>query len=204
MRATDFEVRNQTTLHLLIVGAAFLTYAFQPDDVVWALVKGHADRTLLERVVFGVGTLEIFSSAALRTWARVRLRYGSTCLYFGRIIFALGVGLLAPASGAAILLAGEGILVLRLLSRERENARATAIPQHSERYHFLQPRKPKSNWPDAFRRESSKWGLAFTMIAFTFTLKDRLAEVLSGVSFLVWFALNLPDYFRSTGSKRNA
>ena len=41
MRATDFEYRRQTLLHLIVVGLAFLTYAFQPDDVVWALVKHH-------------------------------------------------------------------------------------------------------------------------------------------------------------------
>jgi hypothetical protein len=198
MRATDFELRNQTLLHLLVVGAAFLTYAFQPDDVVWALVKGHTDRTLLERLVFAVGTLEICSSAALRTWARVHLRYRyADLLYLGRILFALGIGLLAPAAGAAILLVGEVILVVRLLNRERQ------LDPAVDTLHFLQPRKPAA-WRDAFRQESSKWGLAFTMIAFTFTLKDRLAEVLASASVLLWFALNLRELRRSLGKKRNA
>ena len=39
MSATDFEVRHQTLLHLLLVSLAFLTYLLVPDDIVWAFVK---------------------------------------------------------------------------------------------------------------------------------------------------------------------
>ena len=41
IRATDFEYRHQTLLHLFVVGVAFLAYAFQRDDIVWVLVIGH-------------------------------------------------------------------------------------------------------------------------------------------------------------------
>jgi len=188
MRATEFEVRHQTLLHLLVVGAAFLTYSFQPDDVVWALVKGHTDRALLERAVFGVGTLLIFGAAALETWERICAHSGR---YLGRILFALGIGLLAPASGSAVLLIGEGALILRLLGRDGEGASAISS-------------QFGANWGDALRRETSKWGIAFTMLVFTVTLKDRLAEVLAGASFLLWFALNLPDFLRSRKVGRDA
>src|SRR5271157_2696916 len=159
MKARDFEVRHQTLLHLLVVGAALLTYSFQPDDIVWALVKGHTDRALLERLVFGAGTLLIFSAAAFDTWARV---YAVSRRYFGRMIFALGIGLLTPASGTAILLLGEGVLILRLLGRDQPGIAPVS-------------RQIGGNWGDALRQESSKWGLALTMVVFTFTLKDRIA-----------------------------
>ncbi len=178
MKATDYEVRHQTRLHLLVVGAAFVTYAFQRDDVVWAAVKGHADSASLERVVFGLGTVLIFVSAASQTWAHVHIQYP---LYLARFAFALGIGLLAPVSGAVILLSGEGFLTLRLLARERVETCPVPLAE-------------------ALRRESSKWGLAFTMIVFTLTLRDRLAEMLAAASLLLWVALNVPDFVRSRKS----
>jgi hypothetical protein len=51
MRATDFEYRHQTLVHQLVV-AAFLAYAFQPDDVVSWLVKKSASAPW-----FGAGTV---------------------------------------------------------------------------------------------------------------------------------------------------
>jgi hypothetical protein len=36
-----------------------------------------------------------------------------------------------------------------------------------------------------------KWGLFLTMIVFTITLKDRIAEILAGVSVLLWIILNI-------------
>jgi hypothetical protein len=86
----------------------------------------------------------------------------------------------------------------------RERHIAPAAMKHPDMPHFLQSQKPTATLLDAFRRESSKWGLAFTMIAFTFTLKDRLAEVLASASVLLWFALNLRELRRSLGKKRNA
>jgi hypothetical protein len=188
MQASDLEVRHQTLFHLMVVGAAFLTYFFQPDDIVWVLVKGHADRALLERIVFGAGTFMIFGAAVFETWARIHI---PERLYLGRIIFALGIGLLAPASGTAILLIGESILILRLVARGHQDMSR------------LSPRL-STNWGDALRQEFSKWGLAFTMIVFTVTLKDRLAEVLAGASFLFWLVLNFPDFLRSIRTSRNA
>lgn len=139
MKATDFEYRHPTLLHLLVVGLAFLTYTFQPDDIVWALVRHHTTyRALLERLVFGTGALMIIGSATFQTWANAYCRpctvngtpslacdgpyrYVQCPLYLGRILFALGIGLLAPAVGTVILLTGEILLVLRLLALDRDS-----------------------------------------------------------------------------------
>jgi hypothetical protein len=224
MRATDFEYRHQTLLHLLVVGLAFLTYVIKPDDVVWALLKNHtAYRALLERLVFGTGTLMVVGSAVLQTWANAYRGLGAAnvspllacddryrCiqypLYLGRILFALGLGQLAPALGTVILLAGEMVLVLRLLCRDRVTIESS--PQYREHaapslrmYHLqLTAGTDGANWGRALRKEASKWGLAVTMIVFTVTLRDRVAEILAGASFLVWIGLNIPDFARSTGS----
>jgi len=222
MRATDFEHRHQTLLHLLVVGLAFLTYAFQPDDIVWALVKHHTIyRTLLERIVFGIGALEILCSAALLTWANgYRLSASNAdpllasdgvyrrledLTYVGRLLFALGIGLLAPISGTVILLAGEVALVVRLILRNRNGARLEGRSDQFVRSMrtWLSAQGVSARWKDAVRKEASKWGLAVTMTVFALTLRDRLAEILAGASLLLWFALNWSAFLRPSDSRRN-
>lgn len=218
IRATDFEYRHQTLLHLLVVGLAFLAYGFQRDDIVWALVKHHTVyRTLLERMVFGMGALQVLCSAALQTWAhacrfsaadvRVAAPAGEETyrrledwIYVGRLLFASGIGLLAPISGTVILLVGEVSLVARLFVR---NSNTTNLPAlHRDGILVSLPRRLPAHslsarWKYALRKEASKWGLAITMIAFTLTLRDRLAEILAGASFLLWLALNQSDFRRA-------
>ena len=225
MRATDFEYRHQTLLHLLVVGSAFLAYAFQRDDIVWVLVKHHTVYgTLLERIVFGVGALEVLCSAALQTWAHAyrfsaadvqvawpareeTYRRLEDLIYVGRLLFASGIGLLAPISGTVILLAGEVSLVARLFVR---NSKTTNLQGFHRDWifpslHRLRPAQSLSaRWKYALRKEASKWGLAITMIAFTLTLRDRLAEILAGASFLLWLALNLSDFRRPSSPDQNA
>lgn len=224
IQASDFEYRHQTLLHLLVVGLAFLAYAFQRDDIVWVLVKHHTIyRTLLERIVFGIGALEVLCSAALETWARA---YGFSAaevevaspardetyrrlehlIYVGRLLFASGIGLLAPISGTVILLVGEVSLVARLFVRNSNTTNLQALDRDRifPALHRLLPAQGLSaKWKYALRKEASKWGLAITMIAFTLTLRDRLAEILAGASFLLWLALNLSDFRRPSAPDQN-
>jgi protein-S-isoprenylcysteine O-methyltransferase Ste14 len=221
MRASDFEYRHQTLVHLLVVGLAFLTYAFQPDDIVWAFVKHHTIyRTLWERLVFGTGALMIVCSAAVQTWVwayRVpgasaensvsaeSYRYIGYPIYFGRLLFAFGIGLLAPMSGTAILLGGEIVLVLRLISRDRTNAGESSRTQEPAPFPSIVPaRALHANWKEGLRKEASKWGLAVTMIVFTLTLRDRVAEILAALSFLLWFTLNVRDLVLRRERNENA
>lgn len=221
MKATEFEYRHQTLLHFLVVGAAFLAYALQPDDIVWAFVKHHTtNRALLERLVFGTGTLMILGSAAFQTWATAyriprddtsnrelscdeSYRHVQHAFYFGRLLFALGLVLLAPISGTAILLLGENILVLRLTNRESLGSESRSeyvshVPSHSPRF---SENGIRVNWTSALRSETSKWGLAVTMLVLTVTLRDRVAEILAAAGFLLWAALNWPELARD---RRNA
>ena len=120
MKATDFEYRHRMLLHLAVVSIAFLTYLVDRDDILWALVRGHHDARLLERVGFTVATLLIGVGTALRTWGRARqlaegsdqgraferksysrhLRYR---LHVGNLIFAIGLASLAPFRDSSFL-----------------------------------------------------------------------------------------------------
>jgi hypothetical protein len=61
-----------------------------------------------------------------------------------------------------------------------------------------------ADWRMALRKQAAKWGLAMTMIVFTLTLRDRIAEILAAASFLAWVLLNIPDFVRSSGSNGHA
>jgi hypothetical protein len=174
MKASDFEVRHQRLLHQLLVLAAFLTYLVDRDDIVWLFIKnsgGHVRGR--ERAVFAIATMLFAVAAYLCTRARIHGR--SRAGYRGEFLYAIALGSLAPLAGFVILTAGEAIRLSRLAARGGGFAEKEAIP-----------------WTEALRAQAVQWGLLLTMIAFTITLEDRVAEILAGLSVLVWITLNLP------------
>jgi hypothetical protein len=204
MKATDFEYRHRAALHLSLVTFAFLTYAIDPDDIVWALVRDHPNPRLLERLLFAVATLLIGAGAALRTWARAQGKYppSSSPLarpnhairypeHVGNLLFSIGLASLAPLWGFMLLIAGESILVLRLIRFEQSAQTYPAAQVQTDAY-SRGSNNDSPVWRNAFRRESGKWGLFLTMIVFTLLLRDRIAEILAGASFLLWLVLNFP------------
>jgi len=217
MRATDFEYRHQTLIHLFIITISFLTYLTDRDDIVWAFARGTSHPRLLERLFFALAAVLIGGSGAIRTWARAykessnftdnspvrregpyrHIRYPEQ---LGNLLFSMGLGFFAPASGFVLLLTGEAIVFFRLIRREQEFRSAEthqAANPNSTPLLVLQG-GPVSTcgpmWSKAFRQESAKWGLFLTMIVFTILLRDRIAEALAGLSFLVWVLLNFGSY----------
>ena len=183
MKATRFEYRYQTLIHLTLVGLAVLTYLIDPVDIVWGLIRHHADNRLLEHIVFGVGAIELLSSAVLETWAIARpYRISQFPLRVARFLLASAIGLLLPISGAIILVGGDAILAFRLLLRDREDAADSD----------LCVRAAVGSWGVAFRTAASKWGLALSMIVFAWTLEDRIVEIGAALSVIAWLALKIP------------
>ncbi|HEX4810976.1 MAG TPA: hypothetical protein VH325_18705 [Bryobacteraceae bacterium] len=193
MRATKFEVRHQVLIHQLIIACAFLTYLFDRDDIVWKFVKESPASRELERTSFVIATVVLGAAAGISTWAsayrnqdlRANSKQSSHTgpyRYFryphsmGDLFYAIGLGSLAPVEGFVILLAGEAIRLLRLTLSDDELKYNTT--------------RTDRQWSGAFRIEAAKWGILLTMIVFTITLNDRVAEVLAGTSALVWMLLN--------------
>lgn len=200
MKAGRFEYKYRAVLHFGLLGASVLTYLIDRDDVVWRFVKEQPDSAMLERLFFALGTALIFGSAAIETRAWLRWRpalisgrpqrghlvaplHCEQPFYVARLLLSYAVALLLPLSGALLFVVGETLLVLRLLGSE-----ARISPPAAQ-----QPsRAGNSPAQAAFRNAASKWGLALTMVVFTWTMRDRIAEVGAALSFLVWLVLNLP------------
>jgi len=210
LRATDFEYRHQLLLHQMVVVAGVLTYLVDRDDIIWRFIKtATADVRLLERSLFAVATIFFGVSAWICTWASAHSQFDRATLqarpdaesalrplrrkhYLGEFLYALGLASLIPLYGSIILIAGEAIRLLRLSRRD------TVLVPGGQNVGLVQKSKPA--WGQAFGVEAIKWGLFLTMIVFTFTLRDRIAESLIGATILLWALLSL----RVPGRTRNA
>ena len=200
MKASDFEYRHQTLVHQLIVGAAFLTYLIDREDVVWRFVKDSPTPHRAERLIFIIATLLIALGAAICT--RARAHGTSHTRYLGELCYAIGVGSLVPLAGFVVLVGGEALRVFRLIRPDRQNSlepplsapRSLALPGAEE---------PNPGWRKAFRHEAVKWGILITMIVFVITLKDGYAEFLVVASFLVGTSFNVPIVGHSARAGRS-
>jgi hypothetical protein len=225
MKATDFEYRHRTLLHLAIVGAAFLTYLVDRDDIVWRFVRDSPSSRVLERIAFVVAAVLIGAGAVLCTWMRavtrsdgvgepdatIRVRTVRCFPYqysVGEFIFAVGLASLAPLWGFVILVGGEAIRIGRLILRERALGSAPALEGVST--DLVSPLQPEKG--DVFqaefavrsdrimRREGVKVGLFFTMTIFAITLVDRDAEIGAAASVLFGTFLNVRHVLRKQAS----
>jgi hypothetical protein len=209
MKATNFEVNHPILLHQAIVAAAFATYLADPEDIVWRFIKHSPNSRLLEHAIFLMATIFIGAGALLCTTANASsgnstagtakfspfifpARGSPDAGYFGEWIFAVGLASLAPFWGAVLLVAGEGLRLLRLARRDRIEFRSASLKSASEELISLPPQ-----WPRAFRLQAAKWGIFITMILFSIMLIDRLAETMAVASVTIWMLMNLPAWIRA-------
>ena len=204
MKASDFEYRHHTLVHQFIVVGAFLTYLLESDDIVWYFVKQSVRARALERVAFVIATLLIAFGASICTWARAcrrpdaelvlgPYRYFRYPRHLGEVVYAVGLGSLAPLSGFVILVAGEVVRVICLIRREND---------HREKFQTGVVLTFGSPWGNAFRQEAAKWCVLLTMIVFVITLKDRIAEILLVASVLIGLLCSAPVFSHSPDPTR--
>jgi len=162
---------------------------------------------LFQRFFFIVAAAFIAVGAAICTCARVCRRPESAIgmesyrhllrsRYFGGLLYAIGLASLVPLCGFIFLVAGETLRVFRLIQCEDTRTRnlllhtlptaSPLIPPAPQDFH--------SGWERPPGRKQSKGELLLTMVVFLITLKDRLAEVLAAVSFLIGLLFNAPIF----------
>ena len=123
-------------------------------------------------------------------------------LYLGTFMMSFGLGFLADRIGFVILVGLAAIRIARLIGREESELTKQQGSQFLD-YCRLVPRFLPSlaarvparglapRWGQAFVGELTMWGFFVMMIAFTITLRDRVAYALTGVTLLWWFARNV-------------
>jgi len=144
---------------------------------------------------------EVVHDTALHTETLVAdgpYRHVRNPLYLGTFLMSVGLGFLASRSGFLVLAVGAAIRILRLIGREE----AELEKKQGERFREFCRRVPKifpslgpsipaagmkPQWGQAFRGEAFMWGFFLTMVGFTLTLEDRVAQMLAGVTLVLWF-----------------
>ena len=137
----------------------------------------------------------VFDSAlhAERLVADGPYRHLRNPLYFGKILLAVGMALLASRTGAVVLILGNLLIVLRLIGREEtelaqsqgEAYRAflAAVPRL---WPSLRPRLPSGgmqpSWFQAFSGEAHFWIFAIDGFLFVWKKNGRLYFIILGVS----------------------
>jgi protein-S-isoprenylcysteine O-methyltransferase Ste14 len=218
-RASDFEFRNRFWLIGGIFGVAFFCYTIDHVNAAEALA-GLLGNVRGARAVLAVGAGLTVLAALVRSWAASYLR-GAVVhdtaihaeklvadgpyrrvrnpLYFGNILLALGMGLLASRTGYAIIVVGMTAFCLRLILREEAELRRSqgesyrqycaAVPRLVP---ALRARVPAGggapHWLDGFASESFIWGFVLGMAAFAATLNQVWLWILVAAGFAARFA----------------
>jgi hypothetical protein len=182
MKARAFEQRHPMLLRLCIYAAAFGTYVIDRDDVVWRFIRDLPARRPLEHGAFLDAALLIGMGAYLCTRGNACAHSHKTGLA-GEWLYAIGLSTLAPLWGSVVLVAGESLRILRLDLAHPQSAqgqRASKLP----------------NLRRALRRQATKWGVHLTMVVFSITLVDRVADYGIIASIALGAALNRDEIFR--------
>jgi protein-S-isoprenylcysteine O-methyltransferase Ste14 len=232
MRATNFEFHCRVWINMLIFGAGFLCYRFDRVNAAVALVRiltgpgmdmGSAEARRALQLTFAIAAALVTAAAAMRTWGSAYLdtkvvhdsalrserlvadgpyRYCRNPLYFGNILGAAGIGLMASRTGWFVLVAGMILFVLRLIGREESGlleaqgdiyrAYLTAVPRL---WPALRPRLPASvrtaQWEQAWAGEAGFWIAAVAAIGYAATLDLRLFFGIAGISFALYASIRV-------------
>jgi hypothetical protein len=143
---------------------------------------------------------EVVHDTALHTETLVAdgpYRHVRNPLHLGTFLMSVGLGFLASRSGFVVLVVGAAIRILRSIGpegAELENQQGERFPEFRRvprLFPSFRPRIPaaglKPQWGQAFRGEAFMWGFFLTMVGFTITLQDRVAEMLAGATLVLWF-----------------
>ncbi|HKI87254.1 MAG TPA: isoprenylcysteine carboxylmethyltransferase family protein [Thermoanaerobaculia bacterium] len=242
MRATIFEFRFRFWIIAAIFFAAFYCYAFDHVNLGVALVRALGGRgmnvedgsgRLALQGIFLLGTLVVAAAASIRTWAAAYLardvihdsrmhgdalvadgpyRHVRNPLYIGTFLLAAGMGVMASRLGFVVLVAGIGLLVLRLIGREEAllaeeqgasyEAFRAAVPRVIP---ALRPRLPASGarprWGEALIGEGYMWCFVLSMLGFSLTFNMRIFDWLIALSLVSYVIVNL--WWKRLRPKRN-
>jgi len=228
MRATDFEFRYRFWFILSLFALAFLSYSFDHVNAAVGLLRLLASRgvdmnSVAARhgiqLLFGISAALVAAAAWMRTWgsaylrtevvhdSRVRteklvadgpFRHVRNPLYFGNLLMAAGIGLLASRTGWFALMIGQTLFLRRLIGREE----AALVENQGEAYRAYQEAVPRlwpslrpcvsrggtqPRWLQAFLGEAWIWIFALDGFLFAWRLSLRLYYGVLGICAAAYF-----------------
>jgi protein-S-isoprenylcysteine O-methyltransferase Ste14 len=233
--ATRIEFKLRVVFISAIFFGAFWCYAFDhrnTADLMAQWLFRHSLAFSLDgwlRVIACVGAALIFAGAAIRTWGTAYLnskvmgdwrlhtnrlladgpyRHVRNPLYLGNIVMSFGIATMLSRSGAALIIIGMFLFVLRLILREEAEMRVGQGESYA-RYLAAVPRLvpsqlarvpaagSKPNWLDGFLGELMMWIWGLSLLVYAATLNIPYWEYCFYASFPVHFLVRF-IYKRAT------
>jgi len=211
MKASEAEFRHRVWSFWLVFMLGFGAYFFDRLNIVMACalaVKssyGWAFAMLMLRTVFWAVFALMLMMAILRTWATAYLRaevvhdkqlhstevvadgpyrHVRNPLYLGNLMMGIGMATMASRTGAAIIMVGVPLILLRLIGREEaeltlkggESYRnyCAAVPRLWPSWRARVPSSSRApDWVNGVAGESAMWMMAAAVGAFAATLNLR-------------------------------
>ena len=211
LAASEFEFHHRYWIMAAIFVFAYACYNVDHANIVaamapWKKEVPHSD--LPARLIYTTAALLAGAGASVLTWTKAYRPFGddkSLALgaslsapgpyrylrnpeYFGYFLLLVGLSTFQSRVGAIIMLAGEMILLARLVVRKEtvlEQKYGKEFREYCRRVPQLlpsvRPRVPASNqlpeWKKALWDHAFQWSLVATLIAFAFTLSDPVGYV---------------------------
>lgn len=182
-----FAIRNAFLIHGVIVILCWLMYLSDPEDVVWHFIKDSAFSRPLEHLAFGLAALCIACGICLGAWpggsqinwvgqttAAIRRRA------IGEILHVIGIASLLPLAGSLALIGSESARSIHFARWKL--AALNSQPVHSAAVHNV---ASDSLFLGALRHVAGICAF-LSMLVFSITLRDRLADTLFAVTTLVF------------------
>jgi hypothetical protein len=174
-RTVGIDERCRLLGHSTLLLAAVCTYLKEPDDVVWQFIKAAPDFRVREHLCFALAAAALGGSVGLRVSVDTDIRKSDRIRsssdprqIFSDLLQAVGIGSLMPLAGFILLVAGETLFGM---------VRYKKIP-----YLALEQ---DASWKDSLSKHIGLCCACLSMVIFSITLNDRLADFLFAASALV-------------------
>jgi hypothetical protein len=191
---SPFALRHPFLIQSILVTFCWLSYLFDREDVVWRFIKGSPNSRLLEHLAFGLAAVCIACGILLGAWpSGNREVAGQTPRSIrrrslGEIFHAIGIASLLPVSGSIAFVCAESLRSIHY-ARLRIDA-STSSP-------FAQAAAPSQDGNHPIRRIFLRHiaGICafLSMLAFSITLSDRVADALFAATGLVFIVTRYID-----------
>jgi hypothetical protein len=202
-RSYPFAIRHPFPIHGLLVVLCWLTYLKDPEDVVWRFVKVSSSPRILEHLAFGVAAVFLGVAVILGAWPSGNTTYCERrdtrsirrrCI--GEILHGIGISSLLPISGCILLVCGEvirsthyALLKIRLTAHLKNSSGSMRI--HTQPPVNLETGDQTTSslafaWSRIIVIHVAEICAFLSMLAFSISLRDRLADVLFSGTALIF------------------
>lgn len=197
--------RGSLVVYAVLVLGGLCAYLKQPDDVVWHFVQGTSNVRVREHICFAIAAVTLALSLLLRVQIDTQLvesrseqEDSGSRRIASEFLQAVGIGSLMPLAGFILLVLGQtafSVLRYSLGKKADDDLAGTDGTPPSSRHGIQLLTRPAMVGRGERRKLLSRHAGLFcafvSMVTFSITLSDRLADYLFAGSALIAILANL-------------